>query len=66
VYSDRPGEVILVATDRVSVYDVVLPMPIPDKGKLLTSLSLWSRAEQTSQNELRASDQEERSNEITD
>jgi phosphoribosylaminoimidazole-succinocarboxamide synthase len=41
VYSDRPGEVILVATDRVSVYDVVLPTPIPDKGKLLTSLSLW-------------------------
>lgn len=35
------GEVILVATDRVSVYDVVLPTPIPDKGKLLTSLSLW-------------------------
>ncbi|MEV6892713.1 phosphoribosylaminoimidazolesuccinocarboxamide synthase [Kribbella sp. NPDC051137] len=41
VYTDRPGEVILVATDRVSVYDVVLPTPIPDKGKLLTSLSLW-------------------------
>lgn len=41
VYSDRPGEVILVATDRVSIYDVVLPTPIPDKGKLLTSLSLW-------------------------
>ncbi|WP_427887947.1 phosphoribosylaminoimidazolesuccinocarboxamide synthase [Kribbella sp. GL6] len=41
VYSDRPGEVILVATDRVSVYDVVLPTPIPEKGKLLTSLSLW-------------------------
>ncbi|MFI5697452.1 phosphoribosylaminoimidazolesuccinocarboxamide synthase [Kribbella sp. NPDC051586] len=41
VYSDRPGEVILVATDRVSVYDVVLPTAIPDKGKLLTSLSLW-------------------------
>jgi phosphoribosylaminoimidazole-succinocarboxamide synthase len=41
VYSDRPGEVILVATDRVSVYDVVLPTPVPDKGKLLTSLSLW-------------------------
>ncbi|WP_053203155.1 phosphoribosylaminoimidazolesuccinocarboxamide synthase [Jiangella muralis] len=41
VYSDRPGEVILVASDRVSVYDVVLPTPIPDKGKVLTSLSLW-------------------------
>lgn len=41
VYSDRPGEVILVASDRVSVYDVVLPTPIPDKGKLLTAMSLW-------------------------
>ncbi|HEY8474943.1 MAG TPA: phosphoribosylaminoimidazolesuccinocarboxamide synthase [Natronosporangium sp.] len=34
-------DLILVATDRVSVYDVVLPTPIPDKGKLLTQLSLW-------------------------
>jgi phosphoribosylaminoimidazole-succinocarboxamide synthase len=41
IYSDRPGELLLVATDRVSVYDVVLPTPIPDKGKLLTALSLW-------------------------
>ncbi len=40
VYLDR-GDVILVASDRVSVYDVVLPTPIPDKGKLLTALSLW-------------------------
>jgi phosphoribosylaminoimidazole-succinocarboxamide synthase len=30
-----------VASDRVSVYDVVLPTPIPDKGKLLTQLSVW-------------------------
>ena len=41
VYSDRPGEVLLVASDRVSVYDVVLPTPVPDKGRILTSLSLW-------------------------
>jgi phosphoribosylaminoimidazole-succinocarboxamide synthase len=40
VYTDR-GEVILVASDRVSVYDVVLPTPIPGKGELLTALSLW-------------------------
>jgi phosphoribosylaminoimidazole-succinocarboxamide synthase len=40
VYLDG-DDVILVATDRVSVYDVVLPTPIPDKGKLLTRLSLW-------------------------
>lgn len=38
----RDGEdLVLVASDRVSVYDVVLPTPIPDKGKLLTRLSLW-------------------------
>jgi phosphoribosylaminoimidazole-succinocarboxamide synthase len=40
VYADR-GDVILVASDRVSVYDVVLPTPIPGKGELLTALSLW-------------------------
>lgn len=40
VYADGP-EVILVASDRVSVFDVVLPTLIPDKGKLLTQLSLW-------------------------
>jgi phosphoribosylaminoimidazole-succinocarboxamide synthase len=40
VYLDGP-DIVLVASDRVSVYDVVLPTPIPDKGKILTSLSLW-------------------------
>ena len=30
---------LLVASDRVSTYDVVLPTPIPDKGKVLTGLS---------------------------
>jgi phosphoribosylaminoimidazole-succinocarboxamide synthase len=46
VYGDGDGdgdgdELILVASDRVSVYDVVLPTPIPDKGAILTRLSLW-------------------------
>jgi phosphoribosylaminoimidazole-succinocarboxamide synthase len=40
VYADG-ADVILVASDRVSVYDVVLPTLIPDKGKILTQLSLW-------------------------
>jgi phosphoribosylaminoimidazole-succinocarboxamide synthase len=40
VYADR-GDLILVASDRVSIYDVVLPTPIPDKGAVLTQLSLW-------------------------
>lgn len=40
VYADGQ-DLILVASDRVSVYDVVLPTPIPDKGKILTALSVW-------------------------
>ena len=40
VYADGE-DVVLIASDRVSVYDVVLPTPIPEKGKLLTQLSLW-------------------------
>ena len=34
-------DLLLVASDRVSVYDVALPTPIPDKGALLTQLSAW-------------------------
>ena len=40
VYQDG-DDLILVASDRMSIYDVVLPTPIPDKGALLTQLSLW-------------------------
>ncbi|RDI63788.1 phosphoribosylaminoimidazolesuccinocarboxamide synthase [Nocardia pseudobrasiliensis] len=40
LYEDGDS-LILVASDRVSVYDVVLPTPIPDKGALLTQLSNW-------------------------
>jgi phosphoribosylaminoimidazole-succinocarboxamide synthase len=40
LYADGE-ELIMVASDRVSVYDVVLPTPIPDKGRVLTQLSLW-------------------------
>jgi phosphoribosylaminoimidazole-succinocarboxamide synthase len=40
VYADGE-DLILFASDRVSVYDVVLPTPIPDKGAILTQLSLW-------------------------
>lgn len=35
------GDVLLVASDRISIYDVVLPTAIPDKGALLTQLSVW-------------------------
>jgi len=40
VYADG-ADLVLVASDRVSVYDVVLPTPIPDKGKVLTGLSVF-------------------------
>ena len=41
VYQLPGGLLLLVATDRISAYDYVLPTPIPDKGKILTQLSLW-------------------------
>jgi phosphoribosylaminoimidazole-succinocarboxamide synthase len=41
VYETDDGQLLLVATDRVSAYDHVLATPIPDKGKILTQLSLW-------------------------
>ena len=37
----RPGEVLMVASDRVSAFDHVLEPGIPGKGELLTRLSLW-------------------------
>jgi phosphoribosylaminoimidazole-succinocarboxamide synthase len=40
IYTDG-DDLLLVASDRVSVYDIVLPTPIPDKGALLTQLSVW-------------------------
>ncbi|MGD0603279.1 MAG: phosphoribosylaminoimidazolesuccinocarboxamide synthase [Streptosporangiaceae bacterium] len=40
LYADG-DDLIMVASDRVSVYDVVLPTPIPGKGSVLTQLSLW-------------------------
>jgi phosphoribosylaminoimidazole-succinocarboxamide synthase len=39
---DLGGDLLMVASDRISTYDVVHPTPIPDKGKVLTGLSvLW-------------------------
>ncbi|MFK5646948.1 phosphoribosylamine--glycine ligase [Ornithinimicrobium sp. LYQ121] len=35
------GRLLLVASDRVSAYDHILSTPIPDKGAVLTQLSLW-------------------------
>jgi phosphoribosylaminoimidazole-succinocarboxamide synthase len=35
------GELLMVASDRISAYDVVLPDPIPDKGRVLTQMSVF-------------------------
>ena len=39
VYEAGEGRLVIVASDRLSAFDVVLPTPIPDKGKVLTQLS---------------------------
>jgi phosphoribosylaminoimidazole-succinocarboxamide synthase len=41
IYQADDGLLLLVATDRISAFDYVLDTPIPDKGKILTQLSLW-------------------------
>ena len=38
---DLGGELLIVATDRLSAFDVVMPNGIPDKGRVLTQLSLF-------------------------
>src|SRR5216117_2949425 len=41
LYALDDERLLLVATDRISVFDVVLPTPIPDKGRVLTGLSAF-------------------------
>jgi phosphoribosylaminoimidazole-succinocarboxamide synthase len=41
LYERSDGVLLLVATDRISAFDYVLETPIPDKGRILTQLSLW-------------------------
>ncbi len=44
LYAIGPDRLLLVASDRISAFDVVLPTPIPDKGRVLTGLSrFWFR-----------------------
>jgi len=38
---DLGDRLLIVATDRLSAFDVVMPTPIPDKGRVLTQLSLF-------------------------
>lgn len=41
LYRTESGELVMVASDRTSAHDWVLPNEIPDKGRILTQLSLW-------------------------
>ncbi|MDT0326798.1 phosphoribosylaminoimidazolesuccinocarboxamide synthase [Nocardiopsis lambiniae] len=41
LYATASGELVMVASDRISAFDWVLPTEIPGKGRLLTQLSLW-------------------------
>jgi phosphoribosylaminoimidazole-succinocarboxamide synthase len=41
IYEAPDQTLLLVASDRISTYDVVHPTPIPDKGKVLTGLSTF-------------------------
>ncbi|MGA0062029.1 MAG: phosphoribosylaminoimidazolesuccinocarboxamide synthase, partial [Candidatus Planktophila sp.] len=41
LYTNSSGEILLVASDRISAFDWVLPTTIPNKGAILTQLSLF-------------------------
>ena len=41
LYGTPGGDLLFVASDRISAYDWVLPTTIPDKGRVLTALSQW-------------------------
>src|SRR5450432_1422820 len=45
LYSVDDRRLLLVASDRISAFDVILPTPIPDKGRVLTGLSRYWFAE---------------------
>src|SRR5262249_50911626 len=38
---DLDYQLLMIATDRISAFDVVLPTPIPEKGRVLTQLSVF-------------------------
>jgi phosphoribosylaminoimidazole-succinocarboxamide synthase len=41
LYELESGDLLMVASDRMSAFDWILETPIPDKGKVLTAMSLW-------------------------
>ncbi len=47
LWTTPTGNLLVVASDRISAFDWILPTPIPDKGAILTALSLWWFAQLT-------------------
>src|SRR5262249_7692134 len=41
IYEVGSDKLLIVTTDRLSAFDVVLPLPIPDKGRVLNQISLF-------------------------
>ena len=41
VYDLENGQLVIVTTDRISAFDVILPTEIPDKGIVLNQMSLF-------------------------
>src|SRR3954452_19536881 len=41
LYALADGRLLMVASDRISAFDYILETPIPDKGEILTRMSLW-------------------------
>ncbi|MCW2542182.1 MAG: phosphoribosylaminoimidazolesuccinocarboxamide synthase [Frankiales bacterium] len=41
LYETDTGHLVMVASDRISAYDFILPTPIPDKGRILTAMTVW-------------------------
>ena len=61
IYEVGSDKLLIVTTDRLSAFDVVLPRPIPDKGRVLNQISLFwfKKFEKLVPNHILASDIEE-------
>lgn len=64
---DLEDKLLMIATDRISCFDFVLPTPIPDKGKILTQISLFwfSFLKDTVENHLISADSKDLPQEVT-
>ncbi|QNE19482.1 phosphoribosylaminoimidazolesuccinocarboxamide synthase [Kribbella qitaiheensis] len=56
LYELESGELLMVASDRMSAFDWILTTPIPDKGKVLTAMSLWWFEQLDVPNHIRSTD----------